>query len=141
MTFFRIQLVLSGKVETILGVLSYTGDVYFWVEDINRFVRKGVLLKCRPVEEIAFTFNLPKNLLVMKLENVLDALEYSKTARSRYLSNFLEYGHVRDLPFDYPCHVITSCEDTEGMQFVSWLNIFFRDYGPYKLKRPHNVSF
>lgn len=140
MTFFRIQLVLSGKVETLFGVLSYTGDVYFWVEHINRFVRKGALLKCRPVEEIAFS-NLPKNILVMKLEYVLDALEYSKTVRSQYLLNFLEYGHVRDLPFDYPYHVITPCDDTEGVQFVSWMNIFVKDHGPYKLKRPHNVSF
>lgn len=131
MAYFRINFTLLGKAETLFGVLSdYDGEAYFSVDDVARFVQKGTWLKCRPLQEIVFISRPLKNLGMMALPDILDVLKHPKTPRSQYLVKLLEYGHVRDLPYDNDHHVITPCESPEGIQFPTWLLIFKKDYGP-----------
>lgn len=133
MAYFRIEFMLSGRSETLLGVLSDDdGEAYFCVDNVARFVKKKTWLKCHPIREILLDPKPPLNMTMMALADVLDVLKYPKTPRSHYVYNLLEYGHVRDLPYANGCHRITPCEEHEGIQFPTWLCIFKKDYGPKK---------
>lgn len=133
MAYFRIQFQYAGKADSLFGVLSdYDGKVYFCADDIGRFVSKkeNPWLKCRPLKDITCMPKHPVDMLMIALSDALDVLRFPKTPRSEYLVHLLEYGHVRDLPFNYPCHILTTCDSTEGIQFPTWLYIFQKDYGP-----------
>lgn len=143
MAYFRIDFTLSGKAETLLGVLSDIDDeVYFCVDDVARFVPKGscTWLKCRPARELVFDPKTSGDMGMISLPDLLDALRFPRTPRSRYIVNLLEYGHVRDLPYDKPNHVITPCKSPEGIQFPTWLYIFKKDYGQYISQRKRLID-
>lgn len=133
MAYFRINFMLSGRSETLMGVLSDNdGEAYFCADDVARFAKKHTWLKSCPIREILLDPKPPFNLSMMALSDVLDVLKYPKTPRSQYVYHLLEYGHVRDLPYANGYHMITPCEAPEGIQFPTWLYIFKKDYGPKK---------